>query len=163
MSHPRIVQWDWKRSVPQFVAIISLVAVFYWLLPDGKKPDAIVYGAIFYLVYSTLSRKIIPHYHRKGVRLMFKGNYPDSIELFQKSVVFFEKYWWLDKYRSIFLMSSSSFTYREMALMNIAYAYSQINEEKKAEEYYTKILNEYPNNQPAKSALNLINAGKEIV
>ncbi len=161
MSHPRIVNWNWKQVLPQFFALGFICFVIYLLLPADDKSAAFSLGAISYLVYSISSRQLIPFYHRKGVRLMMKGNYQASIEQFLSSQAFFEQYPWIDRYRSVVLMSPSIFTYREMALMNIAYAYSQLGEARKSEDYYTQVLNEYPANKAARSALALIAAGKQ--
>ncbi|WP_144803871.1 tetratricopeptide repeat protein [Maribacter sp. MAR_2009_72] len=49
-------------------------------------------------------------------------------------------------------------SYREMALANIGYCYSQIGDGKKAKEYYERTLKEFPGSGLAKSALNMMNS-----
>jgi hypothetical protein len=48
--------------------------------------------------------------------------------------------------------------YREMALCNIAFSYSQENNGSKAIEYYTKVISEYPNNGMAQAGLKMLNS-----
>ncbi|MDH3639811.1 MAG: hypothetical protein OES09_15310, partial [Gammaproteobacteria bacterium] len=47
-------------------------------------------------------------------------DYDTAIDQFQRSYDFFSKHYWLDKYRGVTMMSPSIWSYREMALMNIA-------------------------------------------
>jgi ribosomal protein S17E len=47
-----------------------------------------------------------------------------------------------------------------MALCNIAFCYSQISNGKKSEYYYNVTLKEFPNNNLAVAALNMMNSSK---
>jgi tetratricopeptide (TPR) repeat protein len=91
-----------------------------------------------------------------------KGNFSEAISNFEKSYEFFKKYHWLDKFRYLFLLSSSKISYKEMALCNIAFCYGQIGNGEKLEHYYNLTLKEFPDSFLAKSALNVINSIKII-
>ena len=52
--------------------------------------------------------------------------------------------------------------YKEMALCNIAFCYSQIGNGTKTIEYYKKTLEEFPENPIAESALKMLNSTKEV-
>jgi tetratricopeptide (TPR) repeat protein len=153
---PTVRQVAWVSMIPQFL-FMGLLFTGYYLA--GQK-EFIVYGAATYLIISFLLRYSIPTHHRAGMNLVKHKNYKDAIPYFIKSYDFFSKHAWVDKYRYITLLSSSLMCYREMALNNIAFCYGQIGEGLLAEEYYLRTLSEYPNNEMAKAALNLINAGK---
>lgn len=159
MSQPRIVNWNWKRTIPGTLVLVTLFGVLFLALPVSQKDLSVSLGVGLYFLYSILSRRIISRLHRKGMKLLLKDKYHESIDWFRKSIEFFEKYPWLDKYRSVLMLSSSVWTYREMAMMNIAYAYSQMGEGKLAAESYKKILEEYPENKVARSSLRLMEAG----
>ena len=58
-------------------------------------------------------------------------------------------------------MSASAMSYREMALCNIAFCYSQIGKGMKAIEYYQRVLKEFPNSGLAQSALRMIESGED--
>ena len=45
-----------------------------------------------------------------------------------------------------------------MALLNIAFCYSQIDQGKKAKEYYQRVLNEFPESGMATAALKMIDS-----
>lgn len=156
MIVPKIVNWDWKRVVPQIVSIFALMAIFYFFLPDEYKDSYVFFGAGVYLIYSVSSRNIIPRNHRRGVRALSQKNFDEAIELFTKSKEFFERNSWIDEYRYITLMSPSAYSYREMAMLNIAFAYSQKGEGAKAKESYLAVLSDYPNNVVAKNTIRLI-------
>ena len=76
----------------------------------------------------------------------------------QESYDFFTRCRWLDRYRAVTLMSLSAISYREMALINIAFAYSQIGDGGKAKEHYERALDDFPNSGMASAALKLINS-----
>lgn len=86
-----------------------------------------------------------------------KNDFKTAINEFHKSVDFFTHYDWLDKYRAITLLSAAKMSYREMALCNIAFCYSQTMEPEKAKHLYEQILKEYPNNGIAFYSLSSIN------
>ena len=81
-----------------------------------------------------------------------------AIEEFKKSYNFFCRHTWIDKYRCITLLSSRRSSYTEMALLNIAFCYTQSKNAKLSKEYYQKVLEFFPESEMAKSALNMISS-----
>ena len=63
---------------------------------------------------------------------------------------------WIDRYRSIVLMSCSAISYREMALVNMGFCYGQIGEAQKAKECYQAAVDAFPSSAMAASALRMI-------
>ena len=92
--------------------------------------------------------------------LVKKEKYEQAIEAFQKSYSFFSKYTWIDQYRFITMLSSSKISYREMALLNIAFCYSQIYNGKNSKDYYLKTIQYFPNSEVAKASLKMIRSIK---
>src|SRR6476469_6261024 len=115
-------QTDWNSIFPQ-LAVMGLLIFFYYL---GDASDPILYGALTYLAISFFMRTFIPKDHRKGMALLKEKRYADAIPFFKKSYGFFTESLWIDKYRYLTLFSSSRISYREMALNNIAFCYSQM-------------------------------------
>ena len=62
---------------------------------------------------------------------------------------------------SLFLLSSSRISYREMALINRAFCYTQIKEGEKAKELYKKALEEFPDSGMAKAGVNMLESLKK--
>ena len=151
---PTVKQTNWISLIPHFIIMGILIFIWYQFNPE----KALLLGAMTYLIISFLLRNLISRDHRKGIKKNNKGRFKDAISDFEKSFHFYKKYEWIDKYRFITLLSSSKFSYREMALGNIGFCYAQIGNGKKSKEYYEKTLEEFPESVLAKSALNMINA-----
>ncbi len=140
----------------QILYIIIFIFLMNLLFPQGRYN--IEFALLLYILVCLVLRYTLTYSHRKGVRCYKKGVYNLAIPEFLKSYDFFTRHNWLDKYRHLFLMSGSRISYKEMALLNAAFCYSQIGEGDKAKEFYEKALAEYPTSQMAQSALNLINS-----
>jgi tetratricopeptide (TPR) repeat protein len=122
----------------------------------------IVVGAAAYLVISFGLRRFIPRDHRIGIALFRRGSFADALEHFQRSYEFFTRRRWLDDWRFITLFSSSRVSYREMALLNVAYCYGQIGDGARSKEYYERVTQEFPGSRVAEAALRMFEAAKTI-
>lgn len=154
---PVVRQMAWISAIPQ-LAFMGLLIFFWWLV---NPKEAILYGAINYLIISISLRSFVASSHRKGMRLMKSEKFEESISHFEASYAFFTKHTWLDKYRFITLLSSSKMTYKAMALNNIAFAYGQMGNIEESKAKYEQLLQEYPENAMATVALRMINARLE--
>lgn len=153
---PIIRKIAWISFIPQLILIILLDVLFGCFI---KPFDCVTMVALlFYMLMFFLLRNLIPRNHRKGMALFKSGNYAQAISQFEKSYIYFMEHAWIDKYRFIVLLSSSRISYTEMALLNIAFCYTQMGDGNKAKEYYEKTLEQFPNSEMAKSALKMINS-----
>ena len=155
---PVIRQTNWIAVIPQLIFMALLIAIFYLL----KINEPVIWGCLTYLVLSYGSRKILAKDHNQGMKLTKEQKFNEAIKYYEQSAEFFKKNNWIDKYRFLTLFSASKMSYREMALNNIAFCYSQIGNGAKAKEYYEKTLTEYPNNTLAKTALKMLNSVQNI-
>ena len=153
---PVVRQVAWISMIPQLAVIIILIVVCSMLIRPYELASCI--AMVIYLSASLLLRNLIPHNHRSGMRLVRSGNYEQAISEYEKSYAFFSEHEWIDKYRFITLLSSGRMTYKEMALVNIAYCYTQIGDGRRAKEYYEKTLQQFPDSEMAKSALRMLNS-----
>lgn len=144
--------------LPQLAAMLGAVAIGRYA--TGTLNGAILGGAV-YLAYSIGSRQLIARAHRHGMRLYRNRQYSAAIEAFQSSYDFFTSHAWIDRFRSIVMMSPSAMSYREMALCNIAFCYSQIGDGDNAERYYRQALDEFPDSGLAAAALRMIESFKQ--
>lgn len=158
-SNPPIIkQVAWVSLIPQIAFMLILFSIFDQL---GFK-DSVFYGALTYLLLSMSLRYFVPKNHREGMKLTKSSQFEKAIPEYQKSYKFFTDNSWIDEYRFITLLSSSKMNYREMALCNIAFCYSQIGNGTKAIELYQKTLIEFPENGLAQSALKMLNSTTQI-
>ena len=156
---PTVRPISWPATIPQFVALATAVAVGWTITHSAL---GVFFGSIAYLIYSFGSRKLLLRAHRRGIRLTQNQQYEDAIPAHEKSYEFFSRHAWLDRYRCITMMSPSAMSFREMALINIAFAYSQIGKGRKAKEYYRRALDEFPDSGMANAALNMIESAERV-
>jgi tetratricopeptide (TPR) repeat protein len=151
---PIIRQVSWPATIPQFVALALAMAIGAFL--GGR--DAALWGGAVYLAYSIGSRSLIPRAHRAGVRLFKQQRFAEAIAKHQESFEFFERHPWIDDYRSIVLMSPSAMSYREMALLNIAFCYGQLGDGAQGRAYYQRCLERFPQSGVATAALRMLDS-----
>ena len=144
----------WVSLIPHLLFLFLFVYIFQLL----EFKDSFVFGAAAYLLLSYGLRTIISKDHRQGINLIKAEKFEEAIPCFEKSYQFFSRNSWIDKYRYVTLFSASKMSYKEMALCNIAFCYSQINEGLRAIEYYEKTLQEFPENGLAKAGLKMLNS-----
>ena len=155
---PVVRQISWTSIIPQ-ILLIGLLIYIFQLFDFG---DPFLAGALTYAILSFGLRKLVARAHRKGIKLVKHQKFVDAIPFFEKSVDYFSKNSWVDRFRFITLLSSSKLTYKEMGLCNIAFCYSQTGNGLKAKEVYEQILMEYPDNGLANAGLNMLNSLKTI-
>ena len=158
---PVVRQFSWRQSIPQLLILAGVILVSAFVLKNSMSTiPAIMLGAGIYLLYSQGSRYLILSAHRHGIQLVSRHKYNEAIKQFEKSYDFFNRFSWIDNYRSVILLSSSAMAYKEMALLNIAFCYGQSDQGDKAKEYYKRVLDEYPDNGMAIATLKLIDSVK---
>jgi tetratricopeptide (TPR) repeat protein len=135
---------------------ILIIAIFAFILYQFDNVNFLLYAILAFFAISLLLRYSIPKYHRMGMSQFKQRNYQEAINCFDKSYQFFNRYYWLDKYRFIFILSSSRNSYQEMALVNMAFCYSQIGQKEDAVNTYKLALEKYPESEIAKSGLNML-------
>lgn len=158
-SNPPIIkQVAWISLIPQIAFIFILISTYHQF---GFK-EAGLYGAFTYLFLSMALRYFIPKSHREGIKFTKNNQFESAITEYKKSYEFFTKNNCIDQYRFLTLMSSSKMNYKEMALCNIAFCYSQLGNGAKSIEYYQKTVEEFPENQIAQSALKMLDSASNI-
>ena len=149
---PIIKQTAWISLPIQLFVLCIFIAIFYFIGVE----EAILLGFMVFLFIFIVLRMLIPRAHRQGVAMYRKKRFAEAIPLFERSYEFFSLHKWVDNFRFITMFSSSQTSYREMALVNIAFCQAQAGNRDKSKEYYQKALAEFPESEIAKSALKLL-------
>lgn len=149
---PIVRQVAWLSLIPQMLVLFGIIFLFRQL----GIVEPIVTGAAAYLIILLVLRKRVALDHRKGINLFKKSAYAEAIPHFEKSYAFFNKHSWIDRWRYIVLLSSSKISYREMALLNIAFCHGQTGNGPESKKVYEQTLQEFPDSEMAKAALNMI-------
>jgi tetratricopeptide (TPR) repeat protein len=156
---PVIKQVAWVSIVPQVLVMGIIVAACY----AAGVAEPFLYGPLIYLIISYLLRNYVAKAHRQGIDLVKRKDFRAAIPCFEASYHYFTQKPWVDKYRYFTLLSSSRMTYREMALCNIAFCYSQLGDGEKAVRYYEQVLADYPANGLAQAGLKMLESTKKQV
>ncbi len=149
---PTIRQLSWLSVIPQLIVIGIIIYLYHLAAVD----EPFIFGALTYSLLTLVLRKLIAKNHRQGIKLVRQQKFADALPHFEKSVEYFSKNNWVDKYRFLTLLSSSRMTYKEMGLCNIAFCYSQTGNGQKAKEYYEQVLKEFPENGLAIAGVNTL-------
>lgn len=151
---PRVRQIAWISLLPQLAIMFLLVMVWRSIVEDDQ--NGLLYGLANYLILSKLLRELIPISHRKGMLKVRTNDYAEAIPYFERSYAFFDQHAWLDDYRYLTILSSSAISFREMALLNMAFCHSQIGNARQSKALYQRTLSEFPNSGMAITALKQI-------
>ena len=161
MTSPPVVRpISWIAAIPQFIAL-ALAAGIGVLLSPANWTLGMTCGAGVYVLYSFGSRAMITRDHRAGIVLNSQRRFADAIPYFQRSFEFFDRHDWIDRYRSIVLMTPGAISYREMALVNIAFCYVQIGDGVQACMSYERCLKRFPRNEIALGTLRMMDAAQQ--
>lgn len=128
------------------------------ILAPARFSVVLAVGAATYVLYSQICRRVVTKRARRGFRLMKQGAFSEAIAEYEAAYEFFSRHPWIDRFRYITLLSSSAYSYREAALCNIAFAYSQLGDGENAVKFYQRALREFPNCALAKTALRGVDA-----
>ena len=126
-------------------------------------PHGIIVGVAIWFIVRMGVLALVPRDHRHGLDHTKHAEFSAAINCFERSLDFFTRYPWLDRYRAIFLLSASNWSYREMAMANIAFCHGQLGNGEASRSWYERTLVEFPESVLARTALNMINASTLVV
>jgi tetratricopeptide (TPR) repeat protein len=151
---PIVRQVSWLVALPSLLVLAAVAMLGLYL---GGNTGLIVAVACF-LAYSIGMRSLIAREHRRGIRLVRSKQFGEAIPHFERSFEFFDRHRWLDDWRGLVLLSSSRASYREMALLNVAFCLSQLGDGARAAETYQRCLELFPESGMAEAALRMLGA-----
>ena len=152
---PVVRQIAWQSVLFQFALLAVFVTAAFCL--GGFTRQAAMIGALIYVLYHVLVKWFVELPMSRGLKLIQARKFEEAISEFENAYRFYIRYKWIDRAR-FGLLISSNVSFREMALINIAFCYSQIGQGTKSKEYYQRILVEFPESSFAKVALTAIKA-----
>lgn len=125
----------------------------------GGPGGTLIGGGIFLLLASGL-KAIFARAHRQAIACVKRGEFVEAIEHYEKSLAYFQRYPWIDRWRALVLLSGSSMSYRQMALIGIAFSHSQLGNGALARQCYEQTLREFPDCIMSKAALRMLDSVK---
>ena len=151
-GQPIIKQLAWLSLPIQVLVLVLLIVAFSLTGID----EAVLLGTFVFLVIFFSLRFLVAREHRRGIALFKKKRYSEAIPHFEGSYKFFTAHKLIDQFRFLTMLSSSRISYREMALLNIAFCYGQAGNRDESRKYYQKTLTEFPDSEIAEASLKLI-------
>jgi tetratricopeptide (TPR) repeat protein len=151
---PIIRQNSWLVAMPSLVVLAAAFMLGVYL--DGRRGFFIAGGC--YIAYSIAARALVAREQRRGIRLVRANRFAEAIPHFERSFEFFDRHRWLDDWRGLVLLSSNRASYREMALLNIAFCLTQVGDGPRAAETYQRCLDLFPESGMAQAALRTLAA-----
>jgi tetratricopeptide (TPR) repeat protein len=161
MDAPTVRITSWIRTVPFLLAILLLTAAFHAVQVFPGWTYDLLAGALVAVGYRLLISHTLLRHQVRGLRLVHAQRFEEAIRAFEQNLASFERHPSLDKWRSLLFLSASRYGYREMTLLNLGTAASQMRHWTRAKQYYERVLELNPRNGVAISALNLLHAKLE--
>lgn len=151
---PIIRQYAWA-SAPWHLFVGSMLVVLARLAFGLTWLHAIIAGCLIYIAIARLTRATVARHHTTGMRHVKAGDFAEAIPHFERSLDYFTRYGWIDRWRFLLLGASSRASYREMALVNIAFCYAQAGDGPTARRYYERAVAEYPESVLGRAGLRM--------
>jgi tetratricopeptide (TPR) repeat protein len=154
MSIPGVQKSDW-RAYPLHLAILAVLVVLIWLLIPGTHGATVFVAAVglYVLAVFALHYSLLGEF-RLGNRLLYRGRFAEAIPHLTAGYDSLAQRPWIDRYRYLTLLDASAYSYREIALCNIAFAHGQLGHGEEAVRWYKRAANEFPGSELAETALN---------
>lgn len=150
----------WIALVPRLALLGVLCLILY---PFDRRFFFVDAFILCLFITYTVKYSLIPGSTFTGVKLLKEGKYEEAIPFIQKDISYFTKRSWIDRFRFALMISSSSISYREISLCNMAYCLLQTGKTREAKELYESILTQYPENMVVKAQLKTINIMRKDV
>lgn len=154
---PIVGQISWLNFTVVMVLVTAVLLVCNRFF--GQYGVFIAIGIMLFFIF--FLRYTVGGEHAAAIAHVKRGEFDKAILRYENSLAFFTRHAWVDTFRAVTMLSASAMTYREMAMLGMAYCYAQIGDGKSAREYYERCLREYPHNVMAAGALRLMDAAKE--
>ncbi|MBN2048288.1 MAG: tetratricopeptide repeat protein [Anaerolineaceae bacterium] len=146
-----------KNALPQlifFFLLFVLIQLLEWFESWGY---SVALSFAVLVLYQIFARQVLSRHHVRGIRLAAREEFGEALKAFEQSLIFFERYPWLDRYRMIFFMSAGAYGYREMALLNIGAIYMRTGYFDYARGAFERALELNPENEIALNGLETLN------
>ena len=157
-SVPVVREIAWISVVPHLLVMACLMYASYEILTPDRLAASVAVGAGIYLVYSQVCRRLVTRRIRRGLRFLKQQDFPAAIAEYEKAYEFFSRHSWLDRFRYITVLSSSAYSYREIALCSMAFAYAQMGDGTNAVKLYQRAVQEFPDCAVARTSLKALEA-----
>ena len=142
-----------------FLVFVAGLMALSGFLASKVGPDHPFLPLTPYLAYIVLGfgpRKLFTKHHRRGCRAFHQGDPEAAIAHMEASYAFLQRHAWIDRFRFLTMLSVSAMSYRELALLNIAFFQTQLGRKDEATAAYHRVVAEFPGSLVGKQTLKMI-------
>jgi tetratricopeptide (TPR) repeat protein len=144
----------WLAIIPHILVIGILCMVYY----QWDRKNYFAFGFITYvIIWYGLRTMAFPKDVHKSIGLIKEEKFGEAIPYIERSIEYYNKHLWIDKYRFLLMVSSSKRGIRESSICNLGFCLLQTGQVKAAKEVYEDVLRQYPENTIAIIQLRTIN------
>ncbi|HMH10746.1 MAG TPA: tetratricopeptide repeat protein, partial [Candidatus Nitrosopolaris rasttigaisensis] len=111
----------------------------------------------YLIIWYGLRTMAFPKDVHKSIRFIKEEKFGEAIPYIERSIEFYNKHSWIDKYRFLLMVSSSKRGMRESSICNLGFCLLQTGQVNAAKEVYEDVLRQYPQNTVAIIQLRTIN------
>lgn len=133
--------FSWLSIIVQSSFCAALACIFYLI----GIAFPVSYALFIPLIFSSSMRVLFLNTQWKGRKLIRLNYFREAIPYFERNILFFKKYSWLDKWRHLLFFNHSKLTYKQIDLLNKAYCLIRIGDKEKALEIFRAMLKKHPN------------------
>jgi len=155
---PLIRSINWFAAMFQLLLIGAIALVILRVFQVRDAPLAFLLAAVCHYIYCHLMRNWLTKEHRGAVKLVRKSIFAEAANRFEANYRAMVARPWIDRFRWLLLGSASTMSYREMALCNAAFCYSQVGDGERAINLYEQALREFPGSGLAATSLRMLNS-----
>ena len=145
---------NWIALIPKLLLLGVLCVCLY---PVDQKIFFVPAFFIYFILTRLAKWLFFPTALYESIKLIRNAEFGQAIPHIQKSIDYYIKNSWIDRYRYVLQISSAKTSIMESCLCNLAYCYLQTGEIQTAKGKYEAILAKYPENVNARGMLTTIN------
>ncbi len=157
---PIVRPFSWIMAFP-----LIFVSLLLFFLIDTSFPQLGIgsyFAAIILVRVLRQALRFFPlRYFYQAFTYVKQERFSEAIAAFEQSYTFLSKYSWIDRFRAFTMLTSAAISFREMALVDIAFCYEQLGAPEKMLAYYEQTLREFPQSTIAKDALRMLGTAEK--
>jgi hypothetical protein len=140
---------------------LQMVVLLCLFLLVGFLGLHLMFAPVIYLTWSWGTKLWLARDHRRSIGLIKAGRFSEAIPHCEASAAWFERHDLVDRHRALVMLSSSAWSYREMALANRAFCLGLSGRGPEAMRAYEDMLLEFPQSALAGPALTMMRAAQQ--
>lgn len=147
------IAWEGLAAAALKAAIV--VGLCYLILPMGGVWPLLI-GVSIFVVSVLISLFVFPGQTNRGNKLLHQDKTDKAIAYYERIYAFYDRHPALDRYRHYVMLNLSAVSFREAAMLGIAFCHTSRGEFARALEQYRATLSEFPQSAIARENIAML-------